>query len=137
MGDQKIPFSFSTEDQLYIYCKTECRESEIIDLLVHLKTWGKIYIKFEYLELDLPVHLRTWFISNCTFDDLGYDLLMHIVKISDLFITITGYVGVIPPQGPPASPHQGCQGPPYFHNMQNFIQYTIYILVCISLYKFL
>ena len=50
--------------------------------------------------------------------------------VSVLFITITGYVGVIPPQGPPASPHQGCQGPPGL-DMQNVIQYTIYILVCI------
>ena len=48
-----------------------------------------------------------------------------ISLFSVLFITITSYVGVIPPQRPPASPHQGCQGPPGL-DMQNCkISYNI------------
>ena len=51
--------------------------------------------------------------------------------ISVLFIT--GHVGVIPPQRPPASPHQGCQGLPGL-DMQNCkISYNIQIYF--SLYK--
>ena len=44
---------------------------------------------------------------------------------SVLFITITGYVGVIPPQRPPASPHQGCRGLPGLDIQNCKISYKI------------
>ena len=67
-----------------------------------------------------------WALINLTKCD-DWSIFKNIFYFAVLFITITitGCVGVIPPQRPPASPHLGCQGLPRLDMQKCKISYNI------------